>query len=213
MRESGVKKFQARAAMASIADVLRLAEIDEEIQVCDLGVLRADGWRAGGKLVPYLSVDWYVEYGREMSRHKKQLNAAEILDAFQTNPFQRERPHYSVLILRSAIYSQRYGTLDGLGQMGVGAVISLNTFTKFWRNKQSECIKTLMMHELGHVFGLVFAGRKESGFNTLIQHCANICVMRDTFAVSDVWETMTRDRLRDAPYCEQCLHDLRQFFR
>ncbi|MEK7516277.1 MAG: hypothetical protein AAB562_01640 [Patescibacteria group bacterium] len=214
MHESGIEETYVAAAVSSIREVLRLARVKARIKVHNLGVLRADGWRVEDTFVPYLSVDWYIECGRKASKRKGELNASAILAAFRADPFQRVRPHYRVLLLRGGLYSPKYGTLVGLGQSTVGAVISLGSSGDAARDTLGEeYIKTLVMHELGHSFGLLPDDRKKKVMKKLGKHCANTCVMRQGSAVSGDWETVTRDRLGGQPFCEQCLHDLRQFFR
>lgn len=216
MHEDGIENSYAAAAMAGIEEVLRLARVKGRIKLRDLGVWRADLWRIGETLIPYLSVDWYIECGQKASKRKGQLNASAILDDFQNDPSQRKHPHYSLLLLRGSLYVPKYrsSSLVGLGQEGVGAVVSLSSSGDAARDTLGEeYVKTLTMHELGHSFGLLPDERKENVVGKSEKHCANTCVMRQGSVVSGGWVSMTRDCLRGAPYCEQCLHDLRQFFR
>lgn len=215
MHESGVKEFQVVAAIAGIEEMLRLARVKMRINVRNLGAWRAaDGWHIGDYLIPHQSVDWYIEHGQKASKRKGKLNALAILDAFQTDLFWSARPHYRVLILQSSLYSPKYGALVGLGRGGMGAVISLGSPGDAARDTLGEeYIKTLVMHELGHSFGLLPDDRKKNVKRGLGKHCADTCVMRPGSLVTGGWETVTRDRLRGSPLCGQCLRDLRQFFR
>lgn len=74
-----------------------------------------------------------------------------------------------------------------------------------------ECMKTEVMHEVGHVFGLVPDSRKEAD-ERIGLHCKDVCTMRQGITVPTDWIRNTGDRLSHGPFCAHCTSDLREFF-
>ena len=123
-------------------------------------------------------------------------------------------PHYELALLTSDIYGgEDTNFVIGLAIPTFGTVVSIARLSKLEISLQLECIKTVIFHEMGHVFGLPNSNRKNIN-ESLGAHCTNVCVMRQGLSVPFDWIKMTQDRIRmRAPYCKECLSDLRFFFR
>lgn len=213
MCESGVELFQIEAILAGIYEVLRLAGVSQLIKVYNLGVWRNQDWRAGGVLLPYQSVDWYVRTDRRS--RTTQVNGASVMVRLKSEPWQDARPHYDVVVLRRDMYSGEDSSnfVIGLALPELGTVVSINRFLQLEKGLQAECIKTEVMHEVGHIFGLIPENRQINVEDSLGKHCTNVCSMRQGLRLPDDWVAMTRDRLRGEPFCGECKQALRQFFQ
>jgi predicted Zn-dependent protease len=209
IREENVHQAFMAAVWSGIVDLLSLAGVAEFIQVVDYGLWREQPWHDGTHLVPFRSVDWYVEEARRASRRRNQLAAGRILDLCQDEPWQKE-PHYDVVVLGSDIYDgEDTNFVLGLTRPTLATAISINRLARV--SDGLEQIKTLVMHEVGHVFGLVSPARRTS-VQSLGTHCGNRCVMRQGMVVPTDWIVMTGDRLLHGALCTECLAELRGFF-
>lgn len=69
-----------------------------------------------------------------------------------------------------------------------------------------ECTKTVVMHELGHVLGLIPEKRTENiEEESTGTHCTNSCVMRGGVDGLGDWIEYTLNRYQSGPYCSKCL--------
>ncbi len=69
-----------------------------------------------------------------------------------------------------------------------------------------ECTKTVVMHEFGHVLGLLPENRTEDIVKEDTgTHCENSCVMRGGFYGLGDWIEYTLNRMLNGPYCSKCL--------
>ena len=85
-------------------------------------------------------------------------------------------------------------------------VIGLKEIPKIGYKTWSAKIWDLILHELGHSFGLIRKSRARSAISSLgTSHCLNNCVMsEDSF--ESVWSKRARLRFNKRnPYCEDCL--------
>jgi len=215
MCEPGVEDWQLDAAISAIREVVSYTDTAGRLTIINRGVWRCDDWGSADELTPYRSVDWYIAQGHEYSNRQGQLNAAAIIAGYLEEPEQELNPHYDVIIVKSDIYS---GNDDdnfviGFALSEHATVVSLDKFLHLEQHIQEACIKTEVMHELGHVFGLVPEDRTDDVEDDFGLHCTNLCVMRQGRRVPVDWITMTNERLQFRPFCEQCWFSLRQFFR
>ena len=86
-----------------------------------------------------------------------------------------------------------------------------STGTKVAELVRIECIKTVAMHELGHVFGLVPETQTEDVEDIYGYHCKKKCVMRQGLSVPSDWIGHTLDRIESAVFCPRCLGLLKDF--
>lgn len=212
MHEVGVPAAQIDAVLTGINNILRLSGVQEKISVHNFGVWRNQGWLEGNKLTNWNSVDWYLEIAKLASRNESQLNGDKLLKLLYSEPWQEKRPHYDVVVTKRDLNADDCAFCIGLAIHGVATAISTFRFTSLDANSQRECIITETMHEMGHVFGLVPAGRKEAVEMSLGLHCTNTCIMRQGLRVPHDWLRITEDRLRGNVLCSYCQRDLLAFF-
>lgn len=212
MCEAGVDDFQLEAITAGISEVLHLAGVSPRVLVTSFGVWRQQNWQDKGGLLPYSSIDWYIANAKKYSEKSGQLSGDAIMRDLQTEPWQKMQPHYDVVVLSSDMYSEGTNFVIGLAISGLGTVVSVARFRSLDRDLQSECLKTEVIHELGHVFGLPREDRLENVAESLGKHCTNLCTMRQGLEVPKDWIRMTSDRLALGAFCSQCRQDLQGFF-
>lgn len=215
MCEPGVESRDFSAIIKGLAESITHSRAT--LKIVNLGIWRNNGWKRGNILQHYMSVDWYLERARNTSHRNSQLNANTIIyDLFQ-EPWQQQRPHYDVVVLKTDIYSGEMNNnfVIGLALKELGTVISVNRFLHLNYYNRFECIKTETLHEIGHVFGLPGDTRTKQISLSLGRHCTNECVMRQGLMVPRDWIYFTEQRINstsDSPYCELCLAELRNFF-
>ena len=213
MHESGVECFQLEAVIAGISEILQLAGVSSEIQIKNFGAWRNDNWQENGQLTMFNSIDWYLERAWKNSDEPGQLNGGSFIRDFQITPWRKAQPHYDVVVLKSDMYSEGVGFVIGLAVECVGTVISVARFCSLERNLQIECLKTEIIHEAGHVFGLPPNDRQDNIEYSIGKHCLNFCTMRQGLEVPEDWIRITGDRLQSGAFCPQCQKDLQRFFR
>lgn len=211
MHEEGIGTL-VDVVIFGVQTVLQFAGVGKEIDVNYFGVWRDSPIYYGKRLVPYKSIDWYIHTGRQSAR-PSQLNVDVIMANLEQEPWQKTSPHYDVVILSNDIYSEGTNFVIGLATYSIGTIISVHRFMELDQKLRAECVKTEVMHELAHVFGVVPDERTNNIEESLGKHCTNTCVMRQGLQVPRDWIRMTQDRLRVGPFCKDCASDLRNYFR
>ncbi len=209
MHDDCVTANQMNAVKAGLLELLQIVGARDKINVHNFGVWKHSDWKAGGKLAPYMSIDWYIEQGRVEGR--QQLQAGAILNEVCREPWQSSRQHYDVVVLSQDIYAPGTNFVIGLAQPGVGTILSMARWKNFSASDQFELIKTETMHEFGHVANLPNINRKDIE-QKLGGHCLNTCVMRQGMTVPHDWIKITNDRLEHGPLCPICKKDLANHF-
>jgi|GEM_PF-1662303 predicted Zn-dependent protease len=217
MYENGVSPMHIMAALSGIREMLALSGMFEnKISVNNLGAWRQPGFY-DEQYAAWGNIDFFLERARELSRRPTQIDADIILSHLGGEPWRDpakcgER-HYDVVIVQSDMYSDGTNFVVGLAQTGMGAVISTDKFQSLDQVTQTECIKTVVMHEVGHVFGLIPETRVSHVENCLGRHCTNRCIMRQGLRLPDDWIRMTYDRFQRGALCWECELDILEFFR
>ncbi len=192
----GVTIFERRAVLAAIREMVRRASMGRHVRVV---------------LAPDAPIEKYVEKARRESERSRQFSAFALLKNVHDEPWM-PRLHYDVVVVRDDVYAGSCHFVVGLSVRGVGSVISVARFRELASPQREECIKTVAMHEIGHVFGLISRRRRAAVDVRLGRHCANRCIMRQGLRVPDDWIAMTNDRLHGDALCARCVCDLREFF-
>lgn len=210
MWDAGVTEAEQEAVRRGIRGVLRAAG-DPGIAVRHFGVWRSPDWRRRGGLVPWQSVDWYIDTVQRRSR-PGQLHVGRLLGLLRDEPWQASEPHYDVLVTSHDLYDENCRFCIGMAYHGFGTVISVARFRELSPRFAAECVVTETMHEVGHVFGLVPETRRRHVERSLGLHCTRRCIMRQGLCVPDDWEIITMDRIEGCGFCVACLADLRRYF-
>ncbi len=174
---------------------------------------RYDGhWQGGGheqdgQLVPFRSVDWYIKSATEIRNGFPKVNAQSVLAYLRKRLEQAPESYMTVLLTKEplGVTEQSINYVHALGQTGVGIVLSTHMLVYEHITVRAQLIKTIVMHELGHIFGLLTRAYDITDNNGV--HCSNICIMRHAGTVV-VWKSHTLDRLFLGSFCEECRRDL-----
>jgi len=209
MYYKGANKNRVNAVKAGIMELLQIADATSKVRVHDFGAWKHPNWKTNGQLMPYGSMDWYLEQGRVEGRN--QLYAGAILGAICREPWQNTTPHYDVVVTSKDMFELGTNFVLGTAYPGTGTVLSTARRGKFPADEQFELIKTEVMHEVGHVFNLPNRNRSDIE-QKLGGHCLNDCVMRQGMTVPHDWIDITNDRLEFGALCPTCVNDLRNFF-
>ena len=210
MFEEDVSSIQQNLVLQGVAEILNLAKVGNSVQVKNFGIWRNTNWLTGNILNAYQSVDWYCGYSRNKERN--QLHCGKLYEAITTEPWQETQPHHDILILKSDLYDNDVNWCFGYAVLGQMAVSSVYRFEKWLHNDysmQRECFKTIIMHEVGHMLGLVNENRTDIEYN-LGWHCTNNnCIMRQGLTIN-AWVQYTHERLNmGKSLCPHCQSDLR----
>ena len=160
-------------------------------------------------LTDFNSIDSYIQFAEDPNG---QVHAGVLLELLLKEPWQKESPHYDIVVTGRDLYDEDsegnpYDFVIGSALPKFGAIISTNRFSGL-----EECIVTMTMHEVGHIFGLVPETRTRNVEESLGLHCTNQCIMRQGTIVPHHWMDITRDRLRGCEFCRTCLDDVRGYF-
>ena len=174
----------------------------------------------GKYLVPYESTDWAMaiaKFSAISCGRPNQINASMLLDLMENDPTVRQIPQIDINLVKDDAFAMSGGRPNnfvyGLGQFDKGMVLSINRYEQQYGDNpeyMKEVVKTIVMHELGHIFGATFTGRHNtSNRDGYGDHCdCPDCIMRtDTKAKAD---RLTNDRLRrkiegQPPLCPECV--------
>lgn len=213
--DSRLFRPERAAVVSAIEETLIWAGHPIMLSINDFGRWRHPQWRnSAGELVPYLSVDWYVDSAYDSDR--KQVCVEDFLESVLHEPWRDASllgDHYDVFLLDADMFlrlSESAGRhLVEAADSRLGIVISLSRLQGL-QTLSYPLLKTAAMRALARLFGVPSIQRKDVGFDDVL-YCTNACIMgRATVAPRD-WEAMTELRLAATPFCASCLADLRAF--
>lgn len=213
MNEQGISDLEKKAILDGTKELLKIASVEGIISITDFGAWKGKDYKnPDGSLARFQSVDWYLQEGKKFSREHIQLNAEELFTYLEIEPWRKTKDHYDILATKQDMYYKDTNFVIGIAYPCIGTVVSTYRFKNLPDKTKYECIKTEIMHELGHAFGLVRTGRENSEYN-LGQHCTNKCVMRQGLRLPTDWINMTNDRLKHGALCSLCEKDLKEWFK
>lgn len=204
MNEGGISPALKDFFIDGILEMLDLS--GREYKISDLGTWKSLNWGSNSELKPFNSVDWYVV--QSLHTQRNQLNAQHLLALFACEPWQDSEKHLDIFLTNRDLYVEGTNYVLGLAIQGIGAVISTNRFLALSDSLRKECLKTLSMHEMGHVLGIVPDYREIAVTESLGKHCQNKCLMRQGLNVQE-WIIMTQERLQGYKLCDLCRNDLK----
>lgn len=219
IHQDGVDPASIFAVEDGVRKILDVAGASSDAPIRNFGAWRHPQWRDGSALRKYHSVDWYVAEGRRTGRERLdgiQLNISMMLWHLLHEPWRQppHQNHYDIAIVREDLWAGSSSNNFVLGAaLGDALILSTKRLHSIPNpTTRVECLQTLTMHELGHVFGLIPSNRTDNVEESLGKHCTNRCIMRQGLRVPDDWIRLTRDRLLYGPFCTTCENDLRKNF-
>ena len=154
------------------------------------------------------SVTFSKEVDQKLDHHQPGgvLHSSKIFQKRHTF----KRGHYVVYIISCKLFLRRV-QVAGISCRNI-CVVSLYDVGNQPYDLWSAAIWELVLHELGHSFGLIPKGRKESFISSLkTNHCSNDCVMNDSLLLRSSWYHKASERKeRHSPFCIRCLNYLLQ---
>jgi predicted Zn-dependent protease len=225
MHQEGVSDLEMRAALDGVSEMLRLGCVDRLIDIIELGIWRNAGYsNTDGSLKPHQSIDWYLHEGAlphlKGERRKNvlgddQLLTSQVIGFFQDLP-ECEKNHYPLIVCNEDLNIDWYGCeyISGQGEIDVGAICSVLRIRQggFDPGTHYECVKTLVMHELGHTFGAIDPERENLDLASG-PHCKNKCVMRRGAPQPIThWAEKSKDRLESGALCKECYESMVNYF-
>ncbi|MFA6105082.1 MAG: hypothetical protein WC725_00575 [Patescibacteria group bacterium] len=216
MSEEGVSEGALQVVQHSIIEVLKIASSENKlfnrVQVVNWGYWCSPRHLLGNLPRPFMSMDWYLNIAREKGTDR--INTDKLYRILNPNPKPEyvkipHFDHFKVVVLKSEIVHPFNPSLKayGTGRSGLGACITTKGFTD---NNISDVLdlKTIAMHEVGHMFGLIPRSRSTAVEESSGLHCTNRCIMRQGKLT-----VMTSDRIRYGEFCPDCKYILRAAFR
>jgi predicted Zn-dependent protease len=211
MRAAEVGPRLYSAVKEAVQVFLTETEFQNDIEVYDFGAWRDPGYILNGVYQKYKSIDWYLLATKHFSEREDQFDAGILLNLCLVEPWQIDHPHYEAIVVADDLYHGQTNFIVGLSGLGLGMVVSAYRFMGLSEKERIECLKTVALHELGHVFGAVRPGKTQNVEESLGSHCTNVCVMRQGLVVPGDWLKITADRLRTGrAFCEECLRSMRE---
>lgn len=207
MAQEGIGDLEKKAVMEGIYYVLQLTGAESK------GLTYSYDWKAedhlgvkdyknaDGSLKPHLSVKWYIEQGRIASERDGLLNSDMLLMKLKeiaprdeigiSSRSWKKRKPYEILVVKEGIYTLKKGDfqrLDGQASPGKAAVISTAGSRRDSLDAE-QYVRSVAMHEMGHVLGLIPDDRTEAvKLTSGTKHCTNECVMQSC-TISTRWRT------------------------
>ena len=170
----------------------------------------SEPWSSGN----YSSADWYIQHAEIIRGYAhRQINADSLLKLMYNEPYQQNDPHVDALFTSADLTSKelKLNFCFGLtnGRFTVQSVFRYRSLPKYDRKL---AIKTVLQHELGHVFGMAWDPNRPNTEEKLGNHCTNRgCIMRQGMNTTE-WVNLAREaRKMGRLYCPQCLADARKY--
>ncbi len=196
LQGSGVSRDYYESVGGCIEDVLDT--VDSSLEVRDLRYSERS---------PYdISPEEMVE--EALLEERRQVDGRELNDLMQSRFKGADTKSFGVFVTdKDMTIEGKYNFI--LGATMPGYVSSLSTYR--FRNfdgldpfMKRESFKSVVYHELGHLFGATDEFRRDDLVDRLGKHCGNKDVMRQGVNVSE-WVDYTEDRLETGMvYCSSC---------
>ncbi len=151
-----------------------------------------------------------ITFSTEVSANLAHKQSRGVMHSSQI--FQKKHlfsKHYYVVYITSYKLFLRRVQVEGISYRNV-CVVSLYNVANQPYDLWSAAIWELILHELGHSFGLIPKRRKESFVSVLnTVHCKNDCVMNDSLLSRSSWYHQASGRKEShTPFCPRCLEYL-----
>jgi hypothetical protein len=198
------------AVKDGIKEIIQIAG-SPNISIKELGDWQQPNYKTNnGLLKPYKSYAYFLAKGYNHSLVKGSVNTKVVLDEIEYGRKIAANPtnHYDVFVTHDKLNGPDNQPLIGYGSEGLAAIISYEFLNSYDYRTHYDIMKTLTMHELGHMFGLVYQQRNNKSKTS--SHCTNLCIMHD--GDIDVTAKTYLRKLTTNPFCSNCTEDLRNYF-
>lgn len=233
IHQSNIEPFVVGCVQKAMEHVFELVSKERQIGINILGSWDEADW------LKHESITKKILY--KQNSLNPQLDASVILDLVNIEFANSGKCRNILYIVSEDIYFANTDFLVGLSAEGKPAVVSTYRFSQNavkdsidqMRGNDKleefisgcelagkdpvealrfECIKTVVMHELGHILGLLPETETENLVNGIgADHCENNCVMRPGKAVPKDWIEYTLNRIESTAFCPRCLGLLRTY--
>ncbi len=163
----------------------------------------------GTWLVPYESMEWFVEQATKPNRRNgSDAVDVSILAGLQKARIEQKAKDEIVVSLLNGRFSPAcFGYTLGDAINAASVAISLDNC------QDEEFFKTILMHEFGHVFNATHQQRSNVHYDPALgPHCTNDdCIMgeRDYHRLSQ--ERLDRKNQNRPPFCNECIEEMRRY--
>lgn len=180
--------------------------LDNQISIQNLGPWRTSDYVDGKEFVPYKSINWFLETAYLDCRMQNRLSAGSLVSEGQGYSLRNKSP-FVVFVVNDELHHNENGWMMGATRPFWCSVISVFRFQNYAYDLKHRLIRTLTMHESGHLFG---STERNFGVEESIgKHCLNhTCVMRQGASLYN-WVSMANFLKNDPfPYCYDCQSQL-----
>lgn len=163
----------------------------------------------GTWLVPYESMEWFIEQATKPNR-RQGIDAVDvsILAGLQKARIEQKAKDEIVVSLLNGRFSPAcFGYTLGEAIDAASVAISLDNCP------DEEFFKTILMHELGHVFHATHQQRSNVHYDpNLGPHCTNDdCIMGERDYPRLSRERLNRKAQGRPPFCNECIEEMRRY--
>ena len=173
-------------------------------------------------LEPWESGEWYIgraklkamDQGRWQT--KRQISINQLWDDMSSDPYCKKIPQWSILVTKHDLYADGLNFCLGVSKENAFSIVSTARCLNRDNTLNVEGLKTIVMHEFGHLIGLTREGRVNTA-NQLGSHCSNDgCIMQQRMDGDFRDITATRLELKRQyglpPICNDCIDSGESFF-
>lgn len=204
--DSGVDFFEEAAIRSGLFEALECLRYQNSVRI-----IGSDPWHQG----KCSSADWYIGGAKTIYRDQigQQIDADDLIRMLMCSPWQINEPHIDILFTSHDLTVRRDGDWlnfvfgASLGRVTVQSVARFRDIPN--GDDRRLAIKTLMQHELGHIFGMAANPNRSNVRDSIGPHCTNYgCVMRQALTVP-AWVENAREAYQMGTiYCPQCRKDM-----
>lgn len=161
----------------------------------------------GSWLVPYESMAWYLAQAKKPNQRRGSDTVdLSILNGLNCAYIKNKAPDEIICNLIGDRFSS-----SCYGYGAEGKMMAISTSNPACQDE--EFFKTIMMHELGHIFRATHRGREHTVYdNTAGNHCTNSdCIMGDRDYDRLSRERLARKARGNPPFCNECIASMREY--